>query len=174
MPPPDGPRLRLVAAPWTSLYDLPVDLVVEEQDRDRVLGLDEAPPRHDGGSFDGLLREVAEERKPALGELLFGGGRPPRLRAVLLDLEHGRQVAPGHLREVADRLVAHLARAPVRRLGMPILGTVHGDAAADTFAEVFAPRLRRTNLETFYLLAGSNPDVNLLRRLRAAFQPDTD
>lgn len=166
-----APRLRLVTAPWASLYDLPVDAVVEEQDRYRVLGLDEKMPLPVTESYPRLITAADQETPVPLGSLLRGGGRPLRLKAVILDIERGERVEVAHLREVADRLCRLVDDMPIRRLGMPLLGAVHGDASPALFASVFGPRLRVTGLETLYLLTGSNPEAAILRQLREAFGP---
>lgn len=166
-----GPRLRLVTAPWSSLYDLPVDAVVEEQDRYRILGLDGVLPEPVPESFPRLIHDIDAETPAPLGALLRGGGRPLRLKAVLLDVDRGVEVQLEYLREVADRLCVFVDAASIRRLGLPLLGCVHGDASPELFANVFAPRLRATRLETLYLLAGSNPVANTLQLLRNAFEP---
>jgi len=169
--PDGGPRLRLVTAPWSSLYDLPVDAIVEEQDRFRILGLDGAFPDPVPDSYPRLIHDVDCETPASLGSLLHGGGRPLRLKAVLLDIDRGPHVELEHLRAIADRLCLLIDAGPIRRLGLPLLGCVHGDATPAVFASVFAPRLRATGLETLYLLTGSNPDAVTLRELRTAFEP---
>lgn len=166
-----GPRLRVVAAPWASLYDLPVDAVVEEQDRYRILGLDSRLPAPVPDEWPRLVHEMDSQKPASMGSLLRCSGRPLRLQAVLLDIDAGKQVRLEHLREVADRLCILIDAMPLRRVGMPLLGCVHGDIEPDVFANVFAPRLRATQLETLYVLAGSNPDAALLRQLRTAFEP---
>lgn len=171
LPPEHVPRLRLVTAPWSSLYDLPVDAVVEEQDRYRILGLDTSLPEPVSASFPRLISEIDSELPVALGSLLRGHGKPVRLQAVLIDIDHGGRVELEHLREVADRLCILVDAMPIRRLGMPLLGGVHGDVAPAVFASVFAPRLRATQLETLYLLTGSNPEAHVLNELRALFEP---
>lgn len=166
------PRLRLVTAPWSSLYDLPVEAVVEEQDRYRLLGLDDVipPPVHE--SWPRLVSAIDQQRPAPLGSLLNGGGRPLRLRAVLIDIDRGAEISPVHLREVAERLCQMIDALGIRRLGMPLLGAVHGHVPPGEFAAIFAPRLATTALETFYLLAGSNPGAVVLNELRAAFDPE--
>lgn len=164
------PRLRLVTAPWSSLYDLPVDAVVEEQDRYRILGLEAGLPEPVAESFPRLIREIDSEQPAALGSLLRRHGKPLRLQAILLDIDEGVRVELEHLREVADRLCILIDAMPIRRLGMPLLGAVHGDVTPAVFASVFAPRLRATNLETLYLLLGSNPGAAAESELCAAFK----
>ena len=168
-----GPRLRLVSAPWSSLYDLPVDAVVEEQDRYRILSLDSAFPLPPPESYPSLVSAADQETPVPLGSLLRGGGRPQRLKAILLDIDRGTHVEVAHLREVADRLCRIIDDVPIRRLGIPLLGAVHGDISVAVFTSVFAPRLQCTRLETLYLLTGSNPKPAVLRQLRAAFEPAT-
>lgn len=165
----EHPRLRLVVAPWASLYDLPVDAIVEEQDRHRILSLDPRPPRRDTEGYARLLRNAFEETPPPLGRVLPAGGRPLRLKAIVLDLNDGLHVEPRHLQTVADRLCLLIESQPIRRLGMPILGAVHGDIPPLVFAGIFAPRLRETGLETLFLLSGPNPPADLLRQLRQIF-----
>lgn len=165
-----GPRLRLVSAPWSSLYDLPVDAIVEEQDRFRILGLDAAFPEPAPVSYPRLIHAIDHEVPASLGSVLHGGGRPLRLKAVLLDIDQGAHVQIEHLSQVAERLCQLIDAAPIRRLGLPLLGCVHGDATPELFASVFAPCLRETRLETLYLLAGSNPGALTLDRLRTAFE----
>lgn len=167
----DRPRLRLVVAPWASLYDLPAEAIVEEQDRHRILSLDPRPPRHDTQDYPGLLRDAFEETPPPVGRLLPSGGRPLRLKAIVLDLNDGLHVEPRHLQAIADRLCLLIDSQPIRRLGMPILGAVHGDIAPLVFASIFAPRLKATGLETLFLLAGPNPPAGILRQLRQIFSP---
>lgn len=171
LPPDHAPRLRLVTAPWSSLHDLPVDAVVEEQDRYRILGLESGLPAPVTTSYPRLISEIDSESPVALGSLLRGHGKPLRLQAILIDIDRGIRVELEHLREVADRLCNLVDAVPIRRLGMPLLGAVHGDVEPAVFASVFAPRLRATQLETLYLLTGSNPSTHVIRELRAAFAP---
>ena len=146
--------------------------MVEEQDRYRILGLEGGMPEPVPESYPRLISEIDSERPVALGSLLRGHGRPLRLQAVLLDIDHGVRVELEHLREVADRLCILVDAMPIRRLGMPLLGAVHGDVEPAVFASVFAPRLRATSLETLYLLTGSNPGAHVVGELRAAFDPE--
>lgn len=176
MPPREAdkrPRLRLVSAPWASLYDLPVEAVIEEQDTHGLLGLDTRHARKDPASYPRLVHDIERARPAVPGRLLYAGGKPRRYRAILLDLDKGTHVNPIHLQMVAEALQRECERHPVRRLGMPLLGCVHGDATLDDFIAVFRPCLRALNVETLYLLVGPNPGVQEMRRLRKQFSDFT-
>jgi hypothetical protein len=120
-------RLEVVAA-TPDRPPFPVARRVLEEDRWRVLGASPEwrppPPEHPVRLHTALL----DDRAADLGTLL---GRGSCWHAVVVDLDAERLVVPEVVASAWESIAARCARARIRSIAVPLLGTVHGDLAPD-------------------------------------------
>jgi hypothetical protein len=126
------------------------DLVVEEQDRWLVLG--DAPRETDpeawmqalsGTSVDDLLEAAAASEPVDGGSVLMRADRPPRLLAVVHDLDGRITVHEDWIRDALATIVRLAARTRIRGLALPILGGGGAIDAAEPFGDLLAELIRR-------------------------------
>ena len=126
------------------------DLVVEEQDRWLVLG--DTPRETDpeawmqelsGTSVDDLLEAAAASEPVEGGSVLMRADRPPRLLAVVHDLDGRVTVHEEWVRDTLATILRLAARTRVRGLAMPILGGGGAIDAAEPFGDLLAELIRR-------------------------------
>ena len=126
------------------------DLVVEEQDRWLVLG--DAPRESDpeawmrdlsGISVEDLLEAAAESEPVEGGSVLMRTDRPPRLLAVVHDLDGRITVHQEWVRTALTTILRLATRTRVRGLALPILGGGGAIDAAEPFGDLLAELIRR-------------------------------
>ena len=136
-PPSRRPRLRLVPGgrppPGNRIVPaprdqppFPVDAVVVEQDTDLLLSPPadrvEEPDEHIGR----LVVPALNQRSHRPGEVVMAAGEPPRLYAVVLDLERDPTWNEEWVAEALTELMEIARPRQYGALAMPLLGNVHG------------------------------------------------
>ena len=141
--------LRLSAARRENLPPW-IDAVVEEQDRWLVLGrgperADREPERYasDLGltSVDDLLEAASNSEPAALGTVLLRKTRPPRLLAVVHDLEREATLDCAAIAQALETILKLTVRSSMRAIAMPVIGARDGERAPEAFAERLAEAL---------------------------------
>ncbi|UCC73795.1 MAG: hypothetical protein JSV86_04340 [Gemmatimonadota bacterium] len=140
------PVVRIVGAPEAATIVFLVDAVVVEDDTYMVLGADPVP-RETRGAAEELLKRARSSIQPAPGTLVVGGGRPQRLHAIVHDLNEEpswrEEWVVGAIREVFREAEAR----ELRKIALPLLGSVHGSLAPARFAELFESALAEASPE---------------------------
>ena len=146
--------LRAVALSSAQRSTLPAwcDAVVEEQDRWLVLGQGPEPADRDPEGYahelaltsvDDLLEAASRSEPAPLGAVLMRRTRPPRLLAVVHDLERDPTVDPAWVSQTLDTTLQLVARAGMRGIALPLLGHQRDLPGIEAFAELLAAALWR-------------------------------
>lgn len=127
-----------------------IDAVVEEQDRWLVLGqgpehADRDPEgyTHELGltSVDDLLEAAARSEQAPLGAVLLRKTRPPRLLAVVHELERNPTLDGSAVSQALETILRLTARTSMRAIALPVIGN-HDDAVeVEDFGERLADAL---------------------------------
>lgn len=139
--------LRAVAVTSANRVRLPTwcNAVVEEQDRWLVLG--QGPERADDDpehyanelaltSIDQLLEAASRSEPAPPGAVLMRRTRPPRLLAVVHDLERHPTVQSPWVSQALETIMRLANRAGMRGMAMPILGRQSSPHDVEDFAEL--------------------------------------
>ena len=135
--------VRLSAARRTHLPPW-IDAVVEEQDRWLVLG--QGPERADRDpqgylqelgltSVDELLAAASRSEPAPLGAVLLRKTRPPRLLAVVHDLERTATLDDAAVAQALETILKLTVRASMRAVALPVIGYRNDARAVKAFAE---------------------------------------
>lgn len=128
---------RMHLPPW-------IDAVVEEQDRWLVLGQGpERAGRDPQGylqelgltSVDELLAAASRSEPPPLGTVLLRKTRPPRLLAVVHDLERTATLGDAAVAQALETILKLTVRASMRAVALPVIGYRNDARAVEAFAE---------------------------------------
>ena len=146
-----------------------LDAVVIEEDTFLVLSAE--PIMHEPTqSLEELERELMEFSPPQPGSVLMRPGNPAELLAIVHELDHSPTWREEWIAAAIDAVIERAQQHQLRRLAMPLLGTIHGRFPARRFIALLRSALERTqpNYPRELWLAVPRQDLGTVRGLLAA------
>lgn len=138
-----------------------VDAVVREEDRWLVLSAPLIIPERAPDHPIRLHTELAEAEARPLGAVVM---RPGQLLAVVHDLDRELSTTIADIELALANIVECCEKNRLKRLGIPLLGTLHGKLPrAEVLASIARALAKTTAIEAVWLMTGDESDLESLR-----------
>ena len=128
---------------------LQVDVVVEEQDTNLILG--KSPVIMDTiESFPALVKKMELQIHEIPGKVIVKQSIPKRLVAIVYDVEHTPICEESWIEEALQNILIQCDKYKVKTLAMPLLGTSYGKLKEETTMQLLQDSLiqnRRQSLK---------------------------
>jgi hypothetical protein len=122
----------------------PVDAIVLEEDTQLVLSAPPVIPEQSEHPIRIMTALLESEPRP-LGSVIVRAGLPPRLLAVVHDLNRDPSADEDTVRAALRSLSVELDRLQAKRVRMPLLGAVHGVISRSQSIELITEMLREAS-----------------------------
>ncbi|MCK6545093.1 hypothetical protein L6R52_04440 [Myxococcota bacterium] len=153
--------LEVVAAPEDQ-PPFDVDVIVEEEDRHLVLSAPAVVPERPDHPIR-VMTALWDSEPRGLGDVVLQRGSPPRLLAIVHDLDREPTVEAATVRDALAKSLALADALAARAMKLPLLGAVHGTLAPALAAELIGEGLRSATPKALarVWLVTSDPDATI-------------
>ena len=126
---------------------LQVDVVVEEQDTNLILG--KSPIIMDTiESFPALVKKMEQQIHEIPGNVIVKQSIPKRLVAIVYDVEHTPICEESWIEEALQNILMQCDKYKVKTLAMPLLGTSYGKLKEETTMQLLQDSLIQNRKQT--------------------------
>ncbi len=126
---------------------LQVDVVVEEQDTNLILG--KSPVIMDTiESFPALVKKMEHQIHEIPGNVIVKQSIPKRLVAIVYDVEHTPICEESWIAEALQNILMQCDKYKVKTLAMPLLGTSYGKLKEETTMQLLQDSLIQNRKQT--------------------------
>ena len=126
---------------------LEVDVVVEEQDTNLVLG--KSPVIMDTiESFPALVKKMEQQIHEIPGNVIVKQSIPIRLVAIVYDVEHTPICKESWIEEALQNILMQCEKYKIKTLAMPLLGTSYGKLKEETTMKLLQDSLFQERKKT--------------------------
>ena len=126
---------------------LEVDVVVEEQDTNLVLG--KSPVIMDTiESFPALVKKMAQQTREIVGNVLVKQSIPKRFIAIVYDVEHTPISKKIWIKDAIQNILAECDKYEIKTLAMPLLGTSYGKLEEESIIRLLKDSLIQNRQQT--------------------------
>ncbi len=126
---------------------LQVDVVVEEQDTNLILG--KSPVIMDTiESFPALVKKMEHQIHEIPGNVIVKQSIPKRLVAIVYDVEHTPICEESWIEEALQNILMQCDKYKVKTLAMPLLGTSYGKLKEETTMQLLQESLIQNRKQT--------------------------
>ena len=126
---------------------LQVDIVVEEQDTNLILG--KSPVIMDTiESFPALVKKMEQQIHETPGNVIVKQSIPKRLVAIIYDVEHTPICEESWIEEALKNILMQCDKYKVKTLAMPLLGTSYGKLKEETTMQLLQDSLIQNRKQT--------------------------
>ena len=126
---------------------LQVDVVVEEQDTNLILG--KSPVIMDTiESFPALVKKMEQQIHEIPGKVIVKQSIPKRLVAIVYDVEHTPICEESWIEEALQNILIQCDKYKVKTLAMPLLGTSYGKLKEETTMQLLQDSLIQNRKQT--------------------------
>ena len=126
---------------------LEVDVVVEEQDTNLVLG--KSPVIMDTiESFPALVKKMEQQIHEIPGNVIVKQSIPIRLVAIVYDVEHTPICKESWIEEALQNILMQCDKYKIKTLAMPLLGTSYGKLREETTMQLLQDSLIQNRKQT--------------------------
>lgn len=149
------------------------DVIVTEQDGWLVLG-EQAVLRDDDRPAWVQANQMEETPKYTPGTIIPGSGIPPRLQAIVYDLEQQPICRPEWVEAALFAILQYCHVHDLARLQIPLLGYRHGRIGLEQFVTILESVLLPYSENNPVTVMIALPDESLRRQLLKLFNPQSD
>jgi len=126
---------------------LQVDVVVEEQDTNLVLGI--SPVIMDTiESFPALVKKMEQQTHEIPGNVIVKQSTPLRFIAIIYDVEHTPISKESWIEEALQNILMQCEKYKIKTLAMPLLGTSYGKLKEETTIKLLQDSLFQERKQT--------------------------
>jgi hypothetical protein len=126
---------------------LQVDVVVEEQDTNLILG--KSPVIMDTiESFPALVKKMEQQIHEIPGNVIVKESIPIRLVAIVYDVEHTPICKESWIEEALQNILMQCDKYKIKTLAMPLLGTSYGKLKEETTMQLLQDSLIQNRKQT--------------------------
>jgi hypothetical protein len=126
---------------------LQVDVVVEEQDTNLILG--KSPVIMDTiESFPALVKKMEQQIHEIPGNVIVKESIPIRLVAIVYDVEHTPICKESWIEEALQNILMQCDKYKIKTLAMPLLGTSYGKLREETTMQLLQDSLIQNQKQT--------------------------
>jgi len=130
---------------------LEVDVVVEEQDTNLVLG--KSPVIMDTiESFPALVKKMEQQIHEIPGNVIVKQSIPIRLVAIVYDVEHTPICKESWIEEALQNILMQCDKYKIKTLAMPLLGTSYGKLREETTMQLLQDSLIQNRKQTLKMI----------------------
>jgi hypothetical protein len=141
-----------------------IDALVVEKDRYQVLSGEQKELNEDGVDGSKIEKDAQEITPKQPGDCIVSGENPIRFNAIIHDLDQTPTWKEEWIAKALANIFHEISQRQISSIGLPVLGSVHGNLSTSKFAAIFNIALKEATIAhplKVWIMAEDNSIVGL-------------